>query len=89
MVSSLTVRKNACGPASAGSGASSVLPNAAPDALPGVEVDPPAHEQVEADHVIGDLIARGKARAPAVERPHLAIAYRALKAYEARLAMGG
>ena len=40
--------------------------------------------RVEADHVIGDLLARGCAHAPAVERPNLAMAYRALKAYEAR-----
>ncbi len=40
--------------------------------------------RVEADHVIGDLLERGRAHAPAVERPNLAMAYRALKAYEAR-----
>ncbi len=45
--------------------------------------------KVEADHVIGDLIARGKARAPAVTRPNLAMAYMSLKAYEAAQAMKG
>ena len=38
--------------------------------------------RVEADHVIGDLIARGNARTPAVARPNLELAYMALKAYE-------
>ena len=42
------------------------------------------NQRVEADHVIGDLLARSKARTPAVERPNLAMAYRGLKAYEAR-----
>ena len=45
--------------------------------------------QIEADHVIGDLLARGRARTPAVERPNLEMAYRALKAYENRRAMSG
>ena len=42
--------------------------------------------RIEADHVIGDLLARGRARAPAAERPLLSLAYTALKAYEVRRA---
>lgn len=45
--------------------------------------------RIEADHVIGDLLARGRAKTPAVERPNLTMAYRALKAYENRRAMAG
>ena len=39
-------------------------------------------ERVEADHILGDLIARGAAKA--VATPLLRIAYTHLKAYEAR-----
>jgi 2-dehydropantoate 2-reductase len=37
--------------------------------------------RIEADHVVGDLIRRGRERAP---RPKLETAYLHLKAYEAR-----
>jgi 2-dehydropantoate 2-reductase len=37
---------------------------------------------IEADHIIGDLLRRGKQRAPAVEFPKLSMAYLATKAYE-------
>jgi len=40
--------------------------------------------RVEADHVIGDLLARGEAQG--VETPLLRLAYAHLKAYEARRA---
>ncbi|MGE8126193.1 2-dehydropantoate 2-reductase [Methylobacterium sp. NPDC080182] len=42
--------------------------------------------RIEADHVIGDLIARGQRLAPEVPFPLLAAVYTGLKAYEARRA---
>ena len=42
--------------------------------------------RIEADHVVGDLIARGAARAPDSPRPGLERAYTHLKAYERRRA---
>lgn len=42
--------------------------------------------RIEADHVIGDLIARGRRLAPEVPFPLLAAVYTGLKAYEARRA---
>jgi 2-dehydropantoate 2-reductase len=44
---------------------------------------------IEADHVIGDLIRRGRERSPDTPRPKLATAYVNLKAYEARRARQG
>jgi 2-dehydropantoate 2-reductase len=40
--------------------------------------------RIEADHVLGDLIRRGRERAPDSPRPKLETAYLNLKAYEAR-----
>jgi 2-dehydropantoate 2-reductase len=40
--------------------------------------------RTEADHVVGDLIRRGRERAPEAPRPKLETAYLHLKAYEAR-----
>lgn len=45
--------------------------------------------RIEADHVIGDLIARGRRLAPDLPTPMLDIAYTGLKAYEARRAREG
>ncbi|MFH6786146.1 MULTISPECIES: 2-dehydropantoate 2-reductase [Methylobacterium] len=42
--------------------------------------------RIEADHIVGDLLARGRAAAPDEARPHLATAYTHLKAYESRRA---
>ena len=42
--------------------------------------------RIEADHVVGDLIARGHARAPGSTYPLLALVLNGLKAYEARRA---
>lgn len=40
--------------------------------------------RIEADHILGDLLARGRARMPSVRHPNLETAYLALKAYENR-----
>ncbi|MET0257523.1 MAG: 2-dehydropantoate 2-reductase [Methylobacterium sp.] len=40
--------------------------------------------RIEADHIIGDLIARGAKTAPDVARPLLALAYTHLRAYQSR-----
>ncbi|KAB1076317.1 2-dehydropantoate 2-reductase [Methylobacterium planeticum] len=45
-----------------------------------------ARARIEADHVVGDLIARGDALAPGSRRPGLERAYTHLKAYERRRA---
>ncbi|TNC12056.1 2-dehydropantoate 2-reductase [Methylobacterium terricola] len=42
--------------------------------------------RIEADHIVGDLLARGSNADPGGARPHLATAYTHLKAYEARRA---
>lgn len=42
--------------------------------------------RIEADHIVGDLIARGRAHAPDTALPRLELAYTHLKAYEARRA---
>lgn len=42
--------------------------------------------RIEADHVIGDLLARGRRLVPEAAFPVLAQVYAALKAYEARRA---
>ncbi len=42
--------------------------------------------KIEADHIIGDLLKRGKERAPAVEFPKLSMAWLAMKAYETMMA---
>ncbi|SEP24633.1 ketopantoate reductase [Methylobacterium sp. ap11] len=42
--------------------------------------------RIEADHIVGDLLARGRAADPKGARPHLAAAYTHLKAYESRRA---
>ncbi|WP_375462557.1 2-dehydropantoate 2-reductase [uncultured Methylobacterium sp.] len=42
--------------------------------------------RIEADHIVGDLIARGQAAAPDTPRPHLDRVFTALKAYERRRA---
>ncbi|GJD50296.1 2-dehydropantoate 2-reductase [Methylobacterium crusticola] len=41
---------------------------------------------IEADHIVGDLIRRGRAAAPEQALPHLSLAYTHLKAYEHRRA---
>ncbi|WP_298966263.1 2-dehydropantoate 2-reductase [uncultured Methylobacterium sp.] len=45
-----------------------------------------AGNRIEADHVVGDLIRRGRAGDPEAALPHLTTAYIHLKAYEARRA---
>jgi 2-dehydropantoate 2-reductase len=45
--------------------------------------------RIEADHVVGDLIARAKGAQGAVETPILSTAYTHLKAYESRRERGG
>ncbi|MGU3539333.1 2-dehydropantoate 2-reductase [Methylobacterium sp. A54F] len=42
--------------------------------------------RIEADHIVGDLIARGRALAPEAARPGLDLAYAHLKAHERRRA---
>lgn len=42
--------------------------------------------RIEADHIVGDLLARGREHAPGTGLPRLALAYTHLKAYEARRA---
>jgi 2-dehydropantoate 2-reductase len=42
--------------------------------------------RIEADHIVGDLLARGRAVDPGGAWPHLAAAYTHLKAYETRRA---
>ncbi|WP_336487515.1 2-dehydropantoate 2-reductase [Methylobacterium nigriterrae] len=48
-----------------------------------------ARARIEADHIIGDLIARGRRAAPAAALPCLERAYTHLKTYEARRAREG
>ena len=44
--------------------------------------------RIEADHIVGDLLDRGRAADPDGARPHLAAAYTHLKSYESRRARG-
>ena len=44
------------------------------------------HGRIEADHIVGDLIARGRRLRPEAGFPVLERVYTALKAYEARRA---
>ena len=45
--------------------------------------------RIEADHIIGDLLARGQAKMPAATFPNLRAAYLSMKAYENRQAAAG